>query len=148
MKTVQVNKSKGYIVFGIFGIIFSATYLGLSFDLSMGTLRKPGPGVFPVMAGLFTLIGSIGAVIEGLRSTSQEKIEFPRGEDLSRLLKIIVSLVLYLILLPIIGQIGSTAIFSYMVMKTLSDAHSNIRLIIYSVAISLITYWMFVVIFK
>jgi putative tricarboxylic transport membrane protein len=147
MSTVQVSRGNSYVIVGIVGIILSTIYLGLALELPMGRMRQPGPGVFPLIAGGFTLLGSIATLLEGRKNKSGDSYELPMGDDLKRLLKVMLSLVGYLILLPIVGQLISSALFSFVVMRTLSTL-SNVRLVVYSALLAGIGYWMFVVFFK
>lgn len=147
MSTIEIHRGKCYLVVGILGTIFSVIYLGLSLQLPLGSMRQPGAAVFPFVSGCFLLLGSVSAIIEGSRSNPADKVDVPTGQDLARLVKVISTLVAYLVLLPFLGQLTSSLIFSYLMIQTLSDL-SRTRTLVYSVLISAVAYGLFIKLLK
>ena len=121
MQTIHWSRSKGYIVVGAIGICLSVLYLAVSFQMPMGRLRQPGAGVFPVISGFLLLLGSVSALWEGLKTRKSESVELPAGSDLRRLLVLVGGILGYLVLLPILGQLISSTIFCFALIRALSS---------------------------
>lgn len=121
MQSIHWSRSKGYIVVGAIGICFSVLYLAVSFQMPMGRLRQPGAGVFPVISGFLLLLGSVSALWEGLKTRKSESVELPAGSDLRRLLVLVGGILGYLVLLPILGQLISSTIFCFVLIRALSS---------------------------
>ena len=121
MQSIHWSRSKGYIVVGAIGICLSVLYLAVSFQMPMGRLRQPGAGVFPVISGFLLLLGSVSALWEGLKTRKSESVELPAGSDLRRLLVLVGGILGYLVLLPILGQLISSTIFCFALIRALSS---------------------------
>lgn len=147
MKRVHIPRSKGYIATGGVGMVIAIAYLGLALELPLGRLSQPGAAVFPVMVGVILLIGSLAAVWEGWRMDNAAQLQFPAGADLRRLFGLIGLLFAYLLTLPWLGQLTGSVLFSIALMRILSSL-SWIRVLIYSLAISVGTYALFVYFLK
>ncbi len=121
MQSIHWSRSKGYIVVGAIGICLSVLYLAVSFQMPMGRIRQPGAGVFPVISGFLLLLGSVSALWEGLKTRKSESVELPAGSDLRRLLVLVGGILGYLVLLPILGQLISSTIFCFVLIRALSS---------------------------
>jgi len=108
-------------VVGAIGICLSVLYLAVSFQMPMGRIRQPGAGVFPVISGFLLLLGSVSALWEGLKTRKSESVELPAGSDLRRLLVLVGGILGYLVLLPILGQLISSTIFCFVLIRALSS---------------------------
>ena len=106
---------------GAIGICLSVLYLAVSFQMPMGRIRQPGAGVFPVISGFLLLLGSVSALWEGLKTRKSESVELPAGSDLRRLLVLVGGILGYLVLLPILGQLISSTIFCFVLIRALSS---------------------------
>jgi hypothetical protein len=89
--------------------------------MPMGRIRQPGAGVFPVISGFLLLLGSVSALWEGLKTRKSESVELPAGSDLRRLLVLVGGILGYLVLLPILGQLISSTIFCFVLIRALSS---------------------------
>jgi len=143
MQSVNWSRSKGYIVVGAIGICLSVLYLALSFQMPMGRVRQPGAGVFPVISGFLLLLGSVSALWEGMKQRNSEKVELPAGSDLLRLLAVLGGVLGYLILLPVLGQLISSTLFCFVLIRALSSL-SIWRVVLYAVLMSGAAYVLFV----
>ncbi|MDO9024123.1 tripartite tricarboxylate transporter TctB family protein [Zwartia sp.] len=143
MQSVHWSRSKGYIVVGAIGICLSAFYLALSFQMPMGRVRQPGAGVFPVISGFLLLLGSVSALWEGLKLRKSETVELPAGSDLLRLLAVLGGVFGYLVLLPILGQLISSILFCFVLIRALSNL-SIWRVALYALVMAGIAYLLFV----
>jgi putative tricarboxylic transport membrane protein len=143
MQSVNWSRSKGYIVVGAIGICLSVLYLALSFQMPMGRVRQPGAGVFPVISGFLLLLGSVSALWEGMKQRKSEKVELPAGSDLLRLLAVLGGVLGYLILLPVLGQLISSTLFCFVLIRALSSL-SIWRVMLYAVLMAGAAYLLFV----
>jgi putative tricarboxylic transport membrane protein len=143
MQSVNWSRSKGYIVVGAIGICLSVLYLALSFQMPMGRVRQPGAGVFPVISGFLLLLGSVSALWEGMKQRNSEKVELPAGSDLLRLLAVLGGVLGYLILLPVLGQLISSTLFCFVLIRALSSL-SMWRVMLYAVLMAGAAYVLFV----
>ncbi|MDN3987742.1 tripartite tricarboxylate transporter TctB family protein [Zwartia vadi] len=143
MQSVKWSRSKGYIAVGAIGVGLSVLYLALSFQMPMGRVRQPGAGVFPVISGFLLLLGSVSAIWEGFKLRKSEEIELPAGSDLYRLLTVLGGILGYLILLPILGQLVSSTIFCFVLIRALSSL-PYWRVILYAIIMAGLAYLLFV----
>jgi hypothetical protein len=143
MQSTQWSRSKGYIVVGAIGICLSAFYLALSFQMPMGRIRQPGAGVFPVISGFLLLLGSVSALWEGFKIRKSESVELPTGSDLKRLLVVLGGMFAYLIFLPILGQLVSSTLFCFVLIRALSSL-SIWRVALYALLMAGAAYLLFV----
>jgi hypothetical protein len=143
MQSIHWSRSKGYIVVGAIGICLSVLYLAVSFQMPMGRIRQPGAGVFPVISGFLLLLGSVSALWEGLKTRKTESVELPAGSDLRRLLVMLGGILAYLVLLPILGQLISSTIFCFVLIRVLSSL-SIWRVALYALVMAGSAYLLFV----
>lgn len=147
MKSLHIQRSKGYIATGGIGMVVAVAYLGLALELPVGRLSQPGAAVFPIMVGVILLIGSLAAVWEGWRMDNAAQLQLPAGADLKRLLGLVGLLFVYLLTLPWLGQLTGSVLFSIALMRILSSL-SWLRVLAYSLAMSVGTYALFVYFLK
>ena len=147
METRSLQKSKAYRVIGVIGLVFSAGYLGLSFQLPFGRLDQPGAGVFPVIVGVMLLLASLTTMWEGWQLDKAEHIDLPAGAGRKRLLSLIGLLFGYFLALPWLGQILSSTVFCILLMRVLSDLRWP-RIVAYSLVMSIALYVVFVFLLK
>jgi hypothetical protein len=111
--------------------------------MPMGRIRQPGAGVFPVISGFLLLLGSVSALWEGLKTRKSESVELPAGSDLRRLLVLVGGILGYLVLLPILGQLISSTIFCFVLIRVLSSL-SIWRVALYALVMAGSAYLLFV----
>ena len=93
---------------GALGLIFAILYLLEGQGLPLGRMRAPGPGIFPLIVGIIFAAVSIGVIIDALKSQHPGQVSFPKGEDLTRVLLVSGSFLLYVVLMDVLGFIVST----------------------------------------
>lgn len=147
MKPTSFKRRNGYLVLGGIGLISAAGYLGLSFRLPFGQWDRPGAGVFPVIAGITLLGGSLAALWEGWQLEKAERVDFPAGADRTRVLSLLGSLFGYFLLLPWLGQISSSTLFCILMIRVLSDL-GWARVVAYSLVMSMLLYSVFILLLK
>jgi hypothetical protein len=91
----------------ILGIVIIIVSLGYGF----GTLRKPGPGLYPFFIGLLILFFSIALLILGLKSKSSEPLFTKSG--LKTFLLMVIVFFLWIIVMPVLGYVLTTFAVTY-----------------------------------
>ena len=81
----------------------SALYLVTALTYEMGTLARPGPGVYPLFVSFFFLLGSAGTLIAALVRPVPGTFELPAGAARKRVLLVLAACIAYVLLLPIVG---------------------------------------------
>src|SRR5690606_38972763 len=114
-----------------------------AFHLPFGQPAQPGAGLFPVVVGAILLLASLATIWEGLRMERAEKVDFPAGIDLTRLLKLIVYLAGYFLLLPPLGFPLASFLFCTFLIHALSDI-SWLRCAVYAILMSASATYLFV----
>jgi putative tricarboxylic transport membrane protein len=143
MDAVHLSKRKGYLLIGTGGLLLSAGYLGMAFQLPLGEMARPGAGIFPIVVGVLMAFASLSTVWESWRTEAGEQLEFPLGEDRSRLFVLVGALLVYVVGLPWLGQIAASTLFLISLIRVMSDV-SWLRVITYSLGISITIYVVFV----
>lgn len=145
--TSSLQKRKGYLVIGGIGLFFAAGYLGMSFQLPFGQLEQPGAAVFPLIAGVLLLLGSLATMWEGWKMEQAEQVDFPAGADLKRLLSLIGLLLGYFLALPWLGQLVCSMLFCVLLMRVLSSLAWS-RIVLYSTVMTGALYAVFIYLLK
>jgi hypothetical protein len=96
-----------------------------------------------VISGFLLLLGSVSALWEGMKQRNSEKVELPAGSDLLRLLAVLGGVLGYLILLPVLGQLISSTLFCFVLIRALSSL-SIWRVMLYAVLMAGAAYLLFV----
>lgn len=138
------GKRKGRIVAGAVGFLFSVGYTLQATQLPFGELSSPGAAVFPMIVGVSLIVISLLTILEAWRTEAVTgSIEFPTGKDLLRLLLAALSVISYIVILPFLGQLLTSFLFVAALLRLLSEL-SWVRIILYTAAISLLSFWFFV----
>jgi hypothetical protein len=86
----------------------------------------------------------VSALWEGLKTRkTEESVELPAGSDLRRLLVLLGGILGYLVLLPILGQLISSTIFCFVLIRVLSSL-SIWRVALYALVMAGSAYLLFV----
>jgi len=138
-------RRRGRLVIGALGLLVSAGYTWQAFEIPVGTLAKPGAGLYPRGVGIVAIVISFIVVIEAIlaKASTDEEVEFPRGVQLRLVLIFFGLSCLYVIVLPILGQYLAASLYSIAMIKFLSP-HGWIRSILYGVAAAVTISWLFI----
>lgn len=147
MQPSSISKRTAYLATGGAGTFVAVVYLGLSLQLPLGPLERPGAGVFPVIAGAVLMLASLVTLIEGWRMEASGRIELPAAAGRSRMLGLVALLLGYFLALPWAGQLIASALFCALMMRLLSD-RSWPRIAAYALAIAVAVHMAFVVLLK
>jgi putative tricarboxylic transport membrane protein len=147
MKPSSLQKSKGYLIIGSIGLVFSVGYLSVSFQYPFGQLDQPGAGVFPGIVAVIMILASLATLWEGWQMDKAMQVYLPDGTDRKRLLSLIGLLLGYMLMLPWLGQIIVSMLFGVLLLRVLSDLGWP-RIFLYSLVISIALYVVFVILLK
>jgi putative tricarboxylic transport membrane protein len=147
MKPSLIQKCKGYLIIGGIGLVFSAGYLGMSFQFPFGQLDQPGAGVFPVIVAVILILACLTTLWEGWQMDKAVQVDLPDGTDRKRLLSLIGLLFGYILMLPWLGQIIVSMLFCVLLLRVLSDL-GWLRILAYSLVMSIALYAAFVILLK
>jgi len=143
-KAVSTNRIQRFV--SILFLIFSGTYLFLSFSLPLGKVAKPGPGMVPRGIGIVLTLLSLVHVMEVFfleKGLSAKKTEDPlKREDVVRVTGIVCLLILYMVLFPTLGYTFSTIILVGAVLRLL-EMRGWARIVLISIVTSGFSYFIF-----
>ncbi|MQA03811.1 MAG: tripartite tricarboxylate transporter TctB family protein [Streptosporangiales bacterium] len=107
------GKRRGRFVVGAVTFVSAVAYTIEAFRLSFGTMGQPGPGFYPRVVGIGLLAVSLLTCLEALLTRSVSgSLMLPTGSARRKVLIVLGSMVLYVVLLPVLGQyIVSSAFF-------------------------------------
>jgi hypothetical protein len=87
------------------GLLLSISYVIATLGYPRGTPAQPGPGLYPLLVGLFLIVGCLGISVEEWKKRSEIEEKFwPQGSSRWRLLAILLTSLIYVILLPYLGH--------------------------------------------
>jgi putative tricarboxylic transport membrane protein len=88
------------------GVILGVVYSAGAMRYSVGSLVAPGPGLFPLLAGLTMTLGSVIALFAEYRAPS---VASPRpGESFRRVPMLVAALVAYALALKLVGFVAAS----------------------------------------
>lgn len=120
---VLTPKQLGRVVLGIVSLVFSVAYTQLAWQLSTGSLDRPGPGMWPRVVGISIVVVSLLTIVESaLRPEDEAAIEWPSGPDLRRFLLFSALLVSYILLLPVIGFLVTSVLMTGLGIRVLAGS--------------------------
>lgn len=100
-------------------MILAILYLVVSWQYPLGTARKPGPGLYPVIIGFFWLAASIGTAWEARSRGAQDPIAWPRGASLGRIGAILAAILSYIFMLQPVGHPPAAAAATLIALQAL-----------------------------
>lgn len=99
------------------GLLVGGAYSVAALSYPVGTPVAPGPGLFPLLAGLTMTLAGLIAVIVEYRAPSVAAVEL--GESFRRVPMLVAALVLYAIVLKPAGFLASSAALAGLVLVIL-----------------------------
>jgi putative tricarboxylic transport membrane protein len=108
-----VKKWRAGVWAGMGFSLFSLTFLLLSLEFSYTGPAGPGPGFLPLWIGAVMLVLSLFYIVESVKDKDGAGEPMPRGAALKSVLFVLVSLVLYLVLMPLLGFIAASVLFLF-----------------------------------
>jgi hypothetical protein len=93
-------------------LVLAGVYLSQALGYDVGTLERPGPALFPMVIGVGLAAVSVGLGVEGARTPKEETFLWPYASGLIRLGVAIGVCALYIIVIPVLGQLISGVLLS------------------------------------
>lgn len=124
-------------IVAIVTLVVAALFLYWSWDMSTGTLARPGPGLMPRLVGIGLLVSAALALVE--RVGPSDDLDPPPDEGGGRRQALVlVSLAGYVGAIPILGFVVSSAVAMSLVAWLLNDKGSIKRALIIGVAVAVV----------
>jgi putative tricarboxylic transport membrane protein len=133
-------------------IIIGLAVMMVSYQMSLGTLHTPGPGLLPFLLGSLLLIVSLSIFINSLTVTKKISLDINEtgiwsGIEYKNVLIIVVSLVAYALLLEKLGFLISAFLFLFALFSAFESRRWFFALGVSLVTI-VITYTLFVLVLR
>lgn len=137
MKRVRANAN---LIFSACIFLVSVIYLFDGKDLVLGTMKRPGVGFLPVVAGVLLAVLSLFEIIKALLSKKDSSVDI----DWKKIAVFFAGVIVYMLLLKPLGYIFTT--FALLVFLTkLFGAKSWVKPLIFSAIMSSGSYYLFIV---
>lgn len=139
---IATSERTATTVTAVIFLVIALTYSWQALSYSVGTPAQPGPGLFPIMIGALFVVAAVGLLVETRRGRSEDVVHWPYPRYALRLVLVLVASVLYLVLLPIIGQLLAGALLCALLLIALNMRRWWVVLIV-SVVSSVTIYVLF-----
>jgi putative tricarboxylic transport membrane protein len=136
----RISKFHPELFFTFLLMILAIVIIIVSLGYGFGTLRKPGPGLYPFFIGLLILFFSIALLILGLKSKSSEPLFTKSG--LKTFLLMVITFCLWIITMPILGYVLTTFAVTYAFCKIMK-LEGWLKPLALSIATALFIYLLF-----
>ena len=103
---------RSILVVSAIGVAVAIIYLAEGLRYPLGKPQYPGPGGFPLVAGLILLVGCLGTGVEALRSKRTEETVRPKGPSRMRMLSMLTVVSGCVIVLPYVGYLLSSTLLT------------------------------------
>jgi putative tricarboxylic transport membrane protein len=123
-------------------LLLGAVYLWIAFGYPLGTMERPGPGLYPIFLGILFVIAAIGSLVTDLVKPAKGELGFPQGKDLGRFLMMLGGGATYVLLLPYAGHLVSAIILVFVALQAMGRT-SWLMKICFTVGIALGSYYLF-----
>lgn len=136
----------GRFVIGLVGIGFFGIYLAIAFEMPAGGIGNPGPGLWPTIVGITGVAMSAMLSIEALilPDSASGNMELPRGKTLFKVGGLLGLSLLYIIIVPIVGQLVGSFLFFVSIIRMIGDV-GWIKSVIYGAVASGAIFYFFAV---
>ncbi|HSR11007.1 MAG TPA: tripartite tricarboxylate transporter TctB family protein [Thermodesulfobacteriota bacterium] len=138
---MKLDRISGFFLFGL-----AVAVLIRSLTYPIGTLRKPGGGLFPLIAASILLCLSLILILQTFLSREKQKAKpapfFPEKEAPKRIVFGFAGLLTYRYLLPVIGFGPATCVFIFLLSKVIG--HYSWKLSVsFSIGAAVVSYYLF-----
>jgi hypothetical protein len=129
-------------------VIMGAVVLQGSWALGSGwTSDGPGPGYFPFYIGIILCVSGIGTLYQALFGKNKNTEVFVDGEQLKRVLSVLLPAVVYVLAIQFVGIYVASAVYIALFMIILGK-FSPIKSVITALAVVVLFFFMFEVWFR
>ena len=103
---------------GITGVL-SLIYLGVALTYPIGSLAKPGPGVFPLFVAILILLGSLGTFGSRPEGPAEEEVRWPDRRGWGRITAVTAACLAYVIALTSLGHLLASTVVIFVVLHVM-----------------------------
>lgn len=138
------------LISGLFWLSVSVAVAGESYRLGLGTLHRPGSGLFPFIAALLLGSFSLALVFKAIvvkPKLSQQEETWPNAKGWPRAAFVLAALVLYVLFLEKLGFIIATALILCALPRVIGS-QSWSRAITFSLLATFASYFLFQICLK
>jgi len=125
---------------GIVFALFALTFFFLSLEFPYSSPLGPGPGFLPLWISGLMLVLSVFYIAESIKSKEEAGEPMPRGAGLRGVLFVVLSLICYLILIPILGFLAASVLFLFTLFVRETKWYSSLGA---ALAVSFSLVWLF-----
>lgn len=137
------QKRLGRLIVGVIALAMSIGYLVEALTLDLGSIKAPGPGMFPFGVGIVAIAVSIIVIIEGLVGLgSRGSLEMPKGFERRKVLIFVATLIGFIALLPVAGMYIAASLYVVVTLKFLGQLRW-VRSVITGLLIAVVITWVF-----
>ncbi len=97
----------------------SLIYLGLALTYPVGSLAKPGPGVFPLFVAILILLGSLGTFASRPDGPAEEEVRWPDKRGWGRIVAVTAACVVYVIAITRLGHLLASMVVIFVVLHVM-----------------------------
>jgi len=131
------------LISGAFWLLFSILAITESYQLGLGSLRKPGSGLLPFVAACFLGIFSIIVFLQAqLGKREPEEEVWPNREGWLKVVLVFMILLAYAMALEKIGFMLDTFLLIFILLKTI-EPQSWIKSLVFSLLVAVGSYTIF-----
>ncbi|MCU1412397.1 MAG: hypothetical protein JWR04_3104 [Rhodoglobus sp.] len=112
---------QGRLILGVLLLLVAVGYTYQAFQIPPGALDRPGAGFFPRIVGFVAIAIMLILILESVFSTqkTEDDLELPQGEKLRLVIIFFFGTLAFVLLLPILGQYITGAVYSVAMIKFL-----------------------------
>jgi putative tricarboxylic transport membrane protein len=132
---VHDPQRRGRMLFGGASLMVAVGYLVEALGMPRGTAEHPGPGQWPIAVGVAWIVISLLVIAEAAVSSDVGgEIELPSGRERRNVLAFLAVTVVFVVVLPFLGQYIAASLYAVAIIKLLSSL-SWPRAVAYGVAL-------------
>ena len=111
---------RAHLILAVITGLLSLAYLGQGLTYPLGTLARPGPGIFPLFIGIMIFLGSLSTALGAMRKdTLPEEVQWPDKRGFWRIAAVTIVTLAYVIGLSNLGQIVSSVVVTFVVLHVM-----------------------------
>lgn len=103
---------------GITGVL-SLIYLGVALTYPVGSLARPGPGVFPLFVAILILLGCLGTFGTSRDGSSEEEVRWPDKHGWGRIVAVTAACLAYVLAITSLGHLLSSTVVTFVVLHVM-----------------------------
>ena len=119
---------RAHFVVAAASMILGVFYLLTALQYPMGTARRPGPGLYPLLVACSLLASSVITALQARAGEIRVKVDWPRGGGRGRTVAILVALLAYILLLPGIGHPIAATIVVFIALQAFGEFRWPMRI--------------------